>query len=92
MVGYLGVLYVRCILTQNMQEFSKVGHQLLIQDFTYEGVPAPQEGAPSYYLAKYLLALHENERNWTEGEGGVSRGFPWIRQCRPRLYLQNLLK
>ena len=38
-----------------------ITEQQRIQDF-------PEGGAPTYYLETFLLKMHENEINWTEGQ------------------------
>ena len=45
--------------------------QRRIQDFP-EGGANPKRGMTTYYLAKFLQQLHENEANWT---GRVSKNL-----------------
>ena len=44
--------------------------QWRIQDFSEEGAPTPQGGAPTYDFAKFSQKLYEIERIWAPG-GGV---------------------
>ena len=51
-----------------------VPDQWRIQFFSRGGVPTPEEVTSTYYLAKYLLNLQENERSWARrGRGGGRR-------------------
>ena len=44
------------------------------------GVPTPEFGTKTYYLAIFLLKTSFNEKNWTE-RGHTLLVPPWINQC-----------